>query len=319
MVFVLAVVVAAVWPGDEIRANQTAGNGFYTVVVEDAQGKSGIGVFAAEAGPAHPAGGGKSILFQGDAAGNKHGSYITVRSWTTGTDYVQTEAPVASGNLVTRLDAFGGTALLDAALRTTYDVTAQDQLSIVWDARVDGTGEASAIVLRVEIGNTGDIPVALGVRYLLDLELAGDDGPAFGPADAAGLGMNEISYTSLPEFRIESSTPVTLGIFGRGARVPDKVTFAYWPEASGAAFDYETDERDIASDSSANDSALLVFFGAREADAIVLAPGGSAELAITLSHRRLAAGVPPDVPAVPGSDPAPLPAELPRTGARFVR
>jgi hypothetical protein len=293
------------------------------VVVEDEQSKSGTGVFAAATGTEHPAGDGQSILFRGDGSGNKHGSYLTVRSWTTGKDYVQTTGAVSSPNLVTRLDSLGATGAIEGGFRTAYDVAAQDTLRVLSDERVEGSGTASAIVLRAEITNSGDLPAAFGLRYLLDLELAGDDGPEFAPGYDGDLEAREDSYSSLPSFRVEAGS---MRLFGSFSRTPDEVKFAHWPEASGATFEYETGGQDIASAGGANDSAALVYFGNSEATAIRLAPGESLAVSITLAHAQAEAAPPPGVPVAP-VDPAPapgqvpgpaqIPAQLPATGGRM--
>jgi hypothetical protein len=85
----------------------SAGNDYYRVSVEDRTGKDGVGVFTIGTGPAHPEGDGQEILFAEDAPGDAATSYITVRSYTTGTDYVQTRRGPGSGNPVAGLDAFG--------------------------------------------------------------------------------------------------------------------------------------------------------------------------------------------------------------------
>jgi hypothetical protein len=320
-VILLAVLLPAVSSGIRTSAEQTAGNGFYAVVVEDEQSKSGTGVFAAATGPEHPADDDQSVLFRGDGSDNKHGSYLTVRSWTTGTDYVQTTGAVSSPNLVTRLDSIGATGAIDGGFRTVYDVAAPDRLRVLSDVRVEGTGTESAIVLRAEITNSGDLPAALGLRYLLDFELAGDDGPGFAPGKDADLVTREESYSSLPAFRVESGS---VRLFGSTSRVPDEVTFAQWPEASGAAFEYEAGGQDIASAGGTNDSAVLVYFGKAEATAIRLAPGESLAVRITLAHKQVEAAPPPEVPVAP-VDPAPapgqappqVPAQFPATGGRM--
>ncbi len=276
------------------------GNDIYRVLIEDEPGGDGTGTFSIETGPGHPAGGGANILFPGDNAGNLNGSYVTVRSYTTGSDYVQTRGAPSSGNIVIELDELASVSPIgNRGYRTTYDVQRPEKLRIVSEIEVVGTTfDKSRIELRTKVTNLDSVPLLVAVRYLLDLSVGGDDGPAFSRSVGGKLNVAEATYPrGFGVVRIESNNsdgtnPRLFGTAtsdaGAGARRPDLLQFAYWPDAFGAAFDYTTRPRDIASTGGLDDSSLLYYFGSIEAHAIRLAPTDSLTVSLSLfgdTHR----------------------------------
>ncbi len=287
-----------------LAAGQDAGTAFFRVAIEDQPGGDGIGSFSASTGPSHPAGDALPVLFAGDDA-NPNGSYLTVRSYTTGTDYVQTATGPASGNLITQLDPFASVEPIgDSGYRATYDVTGAAPLRITSEVAAAGsTFEEAAITLKVTVTNTDIVPLKIGVRYLLDFELPADDGPAFA-LNSGALTSSETTFAPLfASWRVENAAAFRTFGSASGA-TPDRLQYAYAPDAFAAAFDYSTQPRDIASPGGLNDSAVLVYFGATEAAAITLAPGEFVSLSLTLSSTAPPAG----------ATPPPFPIELPRTG-----
>lgn len=327
----LAPLLAAPASGDSPHA----GNAFFEVLVEDAPGQDGIGALAVRTGPDHPAGGGQQVLFAGNHGDDAASSYLSVRSYTTGTDYVQTTRGAGSGNLVTSLDSLAFVEPIGSAgFRTTYTLpgaaSTPDTLSIVTEIEATGTSIADAAVeLRTRITNDGSVPTALGIRYLLDFANGGDDGPAW--REAGGLPQNtEATRGVKPGIVTVSPTsieaaPVTIAV---GTSNPSAVIFGSWTHAFPFAFDYTPAGRDVAGPCGLNDSALLTYAGRDQASAILLAPGESATVSVTLSmgdstyfesggSEVCASPIPTEAPSPGPPTPVPEPIELPRTGARF--
>ncbi len=276
----------------------SSGNAFYTVTVEDRRNGRGLGSFTVGTGAEHPDGSGRALLFGGDASPPEPGaSYMSVRSYTTGTDYVQTLARPASGNLVASLDSFGTVSqATPAGSRAVYDLPGGDQsadsLSIVSEIAVSGTTFAgSSIRFSAGVSNTGDTPVAIGIRYLFDVDPAGDDGPALtrpgpAPAESRERTYSPALYAVGLAAGDDPLQPPSLFFYARPEdqnAAPDRLTFAYWPDAGGSAFDYDPAPRDVAGDAGLNDAALLYYFGASEETAIRLNPGEQAIVSLTLA------------------------------------
>ncbi len=142
----LGLALFAAGQGSGARGDSAAaGNGFFAVTVEDERG-AGLGAFTVTTGPDHPLGEGAPLLFAGEGGQPQAGgSYLSVRSYTTGTDYVQTLDGPASGNPVVRLDEWGDVAQLTGdGYRASYDLPgggqSADSLRIVSDVAVSGSG-----------------------------------------------------------------------------------------------------------------------------------------------------------------------------------
>lgn len=342
------------------HASADAGSGIYRILVADGGGASGT--FAVSTGPEHPAGPDLSILYPGDAEAPGPGSYFTVRSYTTGTDYVQSGDAPASGNLVVPLDQYAGVQPIgQTGYKTTYDLpappAAPESLRIAQDVNVNGTTYAdSAVEVSVTVTNQDVVPISIGLRYLLDLQVAGEDGPAVAPAQPGDAPLLEETSFADPLFdavRLQDNdaespqlsvlVPTVAGYPGISPATtqPDLVQYAFWSDAKSAAFDYDTQARDIASASGLDDSAVLIYFGANENDAAVIAPGESMTVSVSLfatppvtgpedcsnntddDGDRLTdsedddcqVGLPTGTPAAPPSaGPSATPARLPPTG-----
>jgi hypothetical protein len=280
-------ILAAVIGANGVNGDSAgAGNGVYRVYVEDRSGRDGLGAFTVATGPDHPAGEGREVLFGEDGPGDAVTSYITLRSYTTGTDYVQTMSGPSSGNPVAPLEDFGTVeAIGSTGYRTTYDLpgagTTPEALRLVSEITVSGQGPSdSSVEIATAITNDGDFPVELGVRYLLDVAPGGDDGPAL---FASGVAQTtERTYSPAPAVAEVSGSSVSVRVTSQGDRVPDSLKYAYWPDASAFAFDYATKGRDIASPEALDDAALLYYFGAERAKAIRIGPGESARVSLVI-------------------------------------
>ena len=287
-VVLAAAAIALLATGSGARADTAAaGNAFYKVYMEDELGADGIGTYTAATGLSHPVGVDKNVLYNGDSA-DAWSSYNTIRSYTTDTDYVQTtDAPASSFTVVNMDDYATVTSSGSTGHRVTYDLpgppTTADALQIVFDINVNGsTFDDSTVELTTTVTNTGNEPVDIGIRYQLDFQIAGDDGPTFAevnPTLPPRITENTYSPPGFLAYRIEDNPggDPTFSIFGTSSAypgisptptAPPLLQYASWFDAYGAAFDYATSGQDVAT--GAADSAVLYYFGATPQTAITL-------------------------------------------------
>jgi hypothetical protein len=268
---------AALFGAASLGLAATGGNDQYQVAVENVPGGVGLGVYTVATGFMHPVAGsfGTQDLLVG--RGIPGTSFTTVRSYTSGTDYVQRNGlTLASGAPPTlSLEAFVaageeaisvGDPLSPSGFVTIYRpggvAAAPDDLVITQTAAAVGSAfDDSAVVIRTEITNNGGAPVSVGVRYLWDLVVgAGDDGPTFaakGP-DAAALGADtEFAGPAFTSFEAtDNNDPGYCWGFGnwptpyyavQGSVAgpaslrpspPTRLTYVSWPDASGLAGKY---------------------------------------------------------------------------------
>lgn len=306
----------------------SGGNSIYTVFVEDIPGL-GVGLYTARTGPSHPVtvstGSPQNVLFGDGFPGT---SFNTIRSYTTGTDYVQLIAPspsppfsaVSLDPAITPGIAASVTPVGSTGFTTTYMLpgppATPDALTIAQVVNVNGsTFDDSSIEVTTTVTNNGTTEtVRIGIRYLWDFQVGSDDGPPFAERnpDAAPI-VTEAEFVA-PGFEFyrmqdnDINTPTPLfSIFGtvNGPTAisptptpPAIVQHVAWPLASATAFDYTTDPAlDVATTSApfrgfaGGDNAVLYVFGPDDANAVVLSPGAS----ITVSHSLFASlpGEPP--------------------------
>jgi hypothetical protein len=266
---------SALLPGGTVNA----GNTFYNVYVEDISGW-GQGVYTATTGPAHPSGSNLNVLYGHGWPGT---SFNTIRSYTTGTDYVQSLGK-SSANTVIWLDPYAIPVIPIAnGFRTTYILpgppTTPDALIIHSDVKVNGTTYLlSNIEVSTTIINTSESPVDIGVRYLWDFQIGLDDGPtfqAFNPNGPVLTTEAEFMYPAFESYIIEdndtNTSPPTMNIFGTvtgqapgmfSATPPDLLKFVYWGYSFATAFEYTVNPAlDISTVWGYNDCAVLHFFG----------------------------------------------------------
>jgi hypothetical protein len=280
-----------------LLATLLAGNGYYSVHVEDAPAGTGVGTYTFTTGASHPAGPGLDILYGGGFPGT---SFNTIRSYTTGTDYVQTTTAPFSTNAVVSLDGSGVvTPIGTTGFRTTYTlVAAPDDLTIVSDLNVNGTNAGnSSIEITTTVTNDGGAPVTIGVRYLMDLQINADDGPTFTQVTPnAATRKNETSYTppAFERYQIQDNQgPATFVVQGTATgpasitptpTVPSRMQYACWGNNFSSAFDYTTGSGDIATHNGncGDDSSLSYLFGHNAPSAFTLAPGASVSVSASL-------------------------------------
>ncbi len=204
------------------KGTVTAGNGIYRVSLENILGE-GVGLYAISTGPRHPitrANNNKlQDLLVGGSSG-EHGrpgtSYTTIRSYTSTTDYVQSEfaarpdttpygifepfwldgtfinddSIVAENNYLTPIKKIffsenGGRDTLTTGYTVTYKLPSlanplhvRDQMVITEKIEVHGTDFGDSWVeITTIVKNIGPEAIEIGIRYFWDLNVGGDDGP----------------------------------------------------------------------------------------------------------------------------------------------
>jgi hypothetical protein len=259
-----------------------------------------VGLYMATTGPDHDAGEGQNILF-GTVPST---TFNTIHSFTTGADYLQRSGAVTPTNVFT-LDRFGVvTPIGTTGFRTTYTLpgppTTLDRLTIVSEVTVQGeTAEDSAVDVKTIVTNDGDAPVAIGIRYLWDFQIAEDDGPTFqavNPDSSVALTReHKFLAPAFESYRIEdndegaaSPTFVVYGsVSGPPALTPtppDQLQYVCWPTAKKTPFVYTgtTEPSVCGDDNGEEDSAVLYYFGPDAERAITIPPGGSHTVSASL-------------------------------------
>jgi hypothetical protein len=211
------------------KGTVTAGNKFYRVAIENILGE-GVGLYTVRTGPRHPitqrlgrpqdllGGGARGQIDPTDPntpIGQPGTSYTTIRSYTSGTDYVQTEFArrddnsrfkpvwldstfindfdiVAEDKYLTPITkAFFFEEGTSDTLTTGYIVTYElpnpnlanarllpDQMIITQKIDVHGADFGDSWVeITTIVKNTGPQAIEIGIRYLWDLAIGNDDGP----------------------------------------------------------------------------------------------------------------------------------------------
>ena len=272
----------------------TGGNGIYSVYVDSETGK-----YTVTTGPSHPLGAGLNVLFGNGSPGT---SFDTVHSFTTGTSY---ELPTVPGSVTVPLGTTG--------FKTTYTVTAPDELTIVQTIQVHGTTFNDSFVDVTTETTNNSTPVKIGTRYLWDYQINLDDGPIFQADEPTGpVLLNEAAFPS-PSFNhytIEdndvSPEPPTFDVLGTvigpasAAPVPPTLLqYASWPASTGTEFFYTPTGAEIASASGGtNDSAVLYYWGDTEANAPTLALGATYRASASMFLTPPGAGLPGTPPVV---------------------
>lgn len=250
----------------------TGGSSQYQVAVEDRPATVGMGVYTFRTGPMHPIVGtlGSQPLLVGD--GIPGTSFTTIRSYTSGTDYVQHNGLTLAAGAPPALELDGFVAAGEEAIPVgdpaspTGFVTmfrpggyapAPDDLVIRQTVAAVGTGfDDAAVMVKTEITNAGAVAVRVGVRYLWDLQIgSGDDGPAFktkGP-DGAELTIDwsfvdpDVSGFEIMDdnnrnacFGIGNSPVPYFAVRGSvigpallSPTPPTRLSFVSWPDISG--------------------------------------------------------------------------------------
>jgi len=323
------------------RQNQdaiTAGNKIYRIAIEDFIG-GGVGQYAVTTGPRHPVR--QAGILGSIAKRAPFTSYTSVRSYTSGTDYVQAELPsintqpgfktvwldsvfISEDSILTRDDYL-------IPIKNQNDTTGfiikyalpglarvPDSLLITKKIEVHGIDfDDSWVEITTMVKNTGNKLVSIGIRYLWDLNVGGDDGPdmnesvfglsfdkretSFGQPDFAFFiarpnDDNTIISSPTRKYQVIGSV-LTPAVLLRTPLQPTLLQQASWPLASRTAFSYTdssrivTTQNDLFAGQFGGDSAILYFWGETAEKRIFLFPGDSIQVT-----QALLASVPDDLP-----------------------
>jgi len=290
----------------------TAGNGIYSIVSSNA-GAPAVGTFTAVTGATNPFGGGRSLLW-GGTEGLPRSTYASVRRYfeTSTQDWAQGDR----GPEAIDLDSVDPTVELigSTGVRTTYDTGSFELEEAV---EVGGSVFEDAFMnVDLTLRNTSGEDLELGLRLLLDSAVDLDDGPSFQLADGPIVTTAETQVDpaddGVVEFRTRDNDTntgelPTFSVVGRtvGTPTPELLQYACEPEAATFPFEYEIHAAvEVASPSDqcapedGGDSAVLLYWGATNDDAIVLSPGSSATVTLQL-HVEQVRPIPTTLAPVP--------------------
>lgn len=270
----------------------TAGNTIYLVHVSDSG--TNIGTYTITTGPNHPSGAGMNVLYGSGFPGT---SYNTIRSYTTGTDYIQISGASSTNTVVPLYPYAAISAIGTTGVRTTYTLpgppTTPDMLTITQDVNVRGTTfENSYVEITTTVTNNGTSSVNVGIRYLWDMEIVADDGPTFQAINPDGNVLTTESEFIPPNFvayqivdNDVNPSPPTFIVFGTATgptslvprpNTPNDLKYVGWGTAFSSAFDYTINPNRVIADTNVdNDSAVLYYWGQNSNSAIVIPAGGS--------------------------------------------
>ena len=265
-------------------------NGIYHVSVQDVAGRWGEGTYTIATGSGHPVPN-RNVLY-GGADHDPGSTYLTVRVYDTGREYVSTTGgPVPStGYTVTALDGCSPTTNgAGNEVHTTW--TTDEGLSICQVIAVAGTTPDDSIVrVTTTVTNNDAGTHRVGIRYLWDLMIGEEDGSWFAGRYPDSDWIDTECEWDSPTFRRYNTTNdpnssiFTIVGTSRGIgelspqpTAPDLLQFAAWGSLGDGvfdhAFDYTPTGQTLAGPGA--DSAIAYYWGNSEANAMELAPGGS--------------------------------------------
>ena len=324
--------------GNIKQSPRVAGNGVYEVVVEDILGK-GVGLYSVRTGEKHPLNSialnktspfskkkdRKVDLLFGGVDGLTGTSFTSIRSYSSQIDYFQSEfatqevsfhgvwldslfinedsvatdyfIEVMTGELVT---GFQVRYNLPGLPRQFDPGVVPDTLEVTEIINVRGsTYDNSWVEITTVIKNLMSTPVDLGVRYLWDFKIAGDDGTPFHEKFNGDFGPHEITLTAAdkafffvtandtmqqsnpPDYEIICSA-LTPANMSRTPYQPHWISQASWPLAFFKPFDYTahfgldvTTPNDPNAGLVGGDNAALFFWGKDPHRALRVEPGDS--------------------------------------------
>jgi hypothetical protein len=273
-------------------AVQNTTNGIYTIYLEDdvSANPGGPGTFALGTGASHPSPN-ENILFGGDGLAAPTNSWITIRSYTSLTNYTSTNAPISStppfstdllrnySPTVSSITPPGG----GTGFQTTWTITGKDSLTVEQYVVIRGsTLEDSNVTMRTVVTNNDSSPVDIGIRYLLDSKISNSD-----DSRIKQLNPDSPIFTST-FFEVPPATPFeyyemtndvgTFSIFGTVTgpttlvpppTPPDRFNYSWRAFANSSPWTFTVSDSD-------KDSALCYFWGDDVTAApITLSPTGT--------------------------------------------
>ncbi|GEM_PF-5123932 len=304
-----------------------ARNNVYEIVLENTLG-NGVGLFTLRTGANHPINdafnGVKQSLLGGGSSGEVGTNYLTVRSYASSTDYVTSEFTenepgfktvwldevLAQTNHLNAVQAIKNQAGDTTGYEVIYNLPGQpftrDQMRLIQRLQVHGaTFSDSWVEITAKIKNTGSETLAVGIRYLLDLNVGGDDGAKVSESALNNsLGKTEAEFRQLnfgyfraqandsipnvprPEYQVYGSVITPRNLI-QVSHQPTFLQHVSWPLAFLRPFNYQihpnlTITEDAPGTDPANrtggDNAILYFWGETAASAFKLMPGDSIQL-----------------------------------------
>ena len=175
-----------------------------------------------------------------------------------------------------------------------WQVTPTPGMDLIFRQEMVAFGDTEAnsgVRLTLEIANapTSTLSATVGLRWQIDYQNAGDDGPLYAPVICDPPSVErEINFeheftpaevrdfyriqnnSSAPIFSNVTSTTSLSGI--PDTATPDRLVYGVWGSLRGSAWNYVVNEGGAGPDS---DSAVLQYYGYLPADAPTLAPGTS--------------------------------------------
>jgi uncharacterized membrane protein YgcG len=281
----------------QARAELSYTNGFYKVYVDDTTDAPGTYNFAT--GPSHPVPN-QNILYKG-SRGDAVTSYITIRSYTTNTDYVsRRDAPSTTpGFSVSLLRNFPYTITsLPNGFNVTWNVNAPDSLRVEHIVTITGTTLSDSLIRQsIRVTNTGTSPVTIGIRLMLDLMIAENDDALIKrvPGDATFINTFFVQPPPPITFNYFEFTdrPNTFSVFGTVQGTPQSPPptpptlfyFSDWPSAYDNAWTFTVS-------GCCSDSAVSYFWGDNSSNAITINPGQTYEVITYMTTQPAAVGAP---------------------------
>ena len=269
-------------------------NNYYDLIVENTASLNGIGTYTVRTGSSHPAtiaaGGSKQNVLYGGASGNPWSTYLTVKSYTsntnyyTGTDYYTPDSGCVGMQLDPNMSAV--TQPSPTSILATWNVIGEnDFLRIEQKTFIEGTTlDDSKIGVTTKVKNTGYDTVKIGIRYEWDIMIDGNDGTIMRTKNPQGSWLYyETQWSNFNYTHYEiTDYPTTPTFYNLGTVIgptyltpvptpPDLLTYADWPASYGQAFNYTPTNQYLYND----DSAILYYWGKDLAHARTIAPGDS--------------------------------------------
>jgi uncharacterized membrane protein YgcG len=274
------------------KAELSYTNGIYTVYVDNTS--SAPGTFTFQTGPAHPVPN-ANILFAG---GDAWSSYITIRSYSSNTDYVSKGDSLPSttpGFTVQRLRSFPYVInTLPNGFSVLWNVNTPDVLSVEHTVTIEGTTLTDSIIKqKIKVSNNGSTPVTIGIRLMLDLMILANDDALIKRVPGDPNFINTFFAQPPPPISFDyfefTDIPNTFSVFGTVQNVP--VTppptaptlfyFSSWGSAYSNAWTFSVSGCCV-------DSAVAYFWGDNSGNAITIGPGQSYEVYQYITTQRTA-------------------------------
>lgn len=269
-------------------------NGIYSISVQDVIGRYGEGTYTVATSSGHPVP--NENVFYGGVDHDPGSTYLTVRVYETGKEYVSTTSgpTQSSGYTVVDLDDCSpDTTLSGNEIHTTW--TTGEGLLINQTIVVEGSTPAdSRVRVTTRITNTNDTSdLSVGVRYVWDLMMGDEDGSWFAERRPDSDWIDTECEWVMPGFRNYATTndpnSSILIVWGNltgydalvpPATTPDSLQFAAWGSSADGVFDHAFDYTPAGQNlaGSGSDSAIAYYWGNDETNVITLSPGESASV-----------------------------------------